>query len=51
MLHNLRVLFALLIDILVYGRMKEEHDRLLRAVLHRVRAAGLNPSKEKCEFG
>ena len=37
-------------DILVYGATQEEHDSRLRAVLQRIRAAGLTLNKEKCEF-
>lgn len=36
--------------ILVYGATQEEHDCRLRAILQRIRAAGLTLSKEKYEF-
>ena len=50
MLHDLQGVVCLVDNILVHGRTQEEHDQQLRAVLHRVRAAGLTLSKEKCEF-
>ena len=50
MLHDLQGVICLVDDILVHGRTQEEHDQRLRAVPHRVRAAGLTRSKEKCEF-
>ena len=37
-------------DVLVYGRSQEEHDRRLRAVLERIRQAGVTLNQEKCEF-
>ena len=37
-------------DILVFGRMQEEHDRHLEAVLRRIQAAESTLNREKCEF-
>ena len=38
-------------DILVFGGDISEHDARLRAVLLRIRAAGITLNKAKCEFG
>ncbi|KAI2648690.1 Transposon Ty3-G Gag-Pol polyprotein [Labeo rohita] len=42
---------AVMDDILVFGRDKEEHDRNLKAVLKSIRESGLKLNKEKCHFG
>ncbi|KKF92157.1 Retrotransposable element Tf2 155 kDa protein type 1 [Ceratocystis platani] len=41
---------AYLDDILIYGRTREEHTEHIRAVLKRLRAAGLYAQARKCEF-
>ncbi len=42
---------AVMDDILVFGRDKEEHDRNLKAVLKSIKVSGLKLNKEKCHFG
>ena len=37
-------------DILVFAKTQEEHDRCLRAVLDRIKEAGLTLNKDKCVF-
>ena len=37
-------------DILVHGRIQEEHDEHLNKVLHRLQEAGLTLNMEKCQF-
>ena len=41
---------SLIDDVLVHGRMQEEHDERLRVVLLRLQEAGLTLNKEKCIF-
>ncbi|KAL2891726.1 Retrotransposable element Tf2 155 kDa protein type 1 [Ceratocystis lukuohia] len=41
---------AYLDDILIYSRTREEHTEHIRAVLERLRAAGLYAQAPKCEF-
>ena len=41
---------SLIDDVLVHGRMQEEHDERLRTVLLRPQEAGLTLKKEKCIF-
>ncbi len=41
---------AVMDDILVFGRDKEEHDRNLKAVLKSIKISGLKLNKEKCHF-
>ena len=38
-------------DVLVFGSDRTEHDTRLRAVLLRIRAAGITLNRAKCEFG
>ena len=42
---------AIVDDILVYGRTKEEHDASLRAMLERTREKGIKLNKDKCIIG
>lgn len=42
---------AVMDDILVFGRDKEEHDQNLKAVLKTIRESGLKLNKDKCHFG
>ena len=37
-------------DVLVHGRMQEEHDERLHEVLRRVEESGMTLNKEKCIF-
>ena len=37
-------------DILVFAKTQEDHDRCLRAVLNRIKDAGLTLNKDKCVF-
>ena len=38
-------------DIIIWGRSKVEHDKILKAVLDRIQAANLKLNREKCVFG
>ena len=42
---------AIVDDILIYGRTREEHDRNLRSVLDRAREKGIRFNPEKCTIG
>ena len=42
---------AIVDDILIYGRTREEHDRNLRSVLDRAREKGIHFNPEKCTIG
>ena len=42
---------CLINDVLVYGNTEEQHDQRLKAVLSKIRKAGLTLSREKCVFG
>ena len=42
---------AIVDDILIYGRTREEHDRNLRSVLDRARQKGIRFNPEKCTIG
>ena len=48
---GLEGLAAIVDDILVYGKTREEHDSNLRAVLDRSRAVGIKLNDEKLEVG
>ena len=37
-------------DVLVYGRIQEEHDTRLHAILKRIKSAGGTLNKDKCKF-
>ena len=37
-------------DVLVHGANQEEHDRRVRATLHRLQDAGITLNIEKCQF-
>lgn len=37
-------------DVLIFGANIEEHDKRVRAVLQRIRSAGMSLNKEKCVF-
>ena len=39
---------AIVDDIVIYGRTREEHDRNLRSALDRVREKGIRSNPEKC---
>ena len=38
-------------DILVFGSSQQEHDEWLKAVLRRIKEAGLTLNKQKWQFG
>lgn len=38
-------------DVLIWGATQAQHDERLRAVMDRLRAAGITLNKDKCEFG
>ena len=40
-----------IVDIFIYGRTREEHDRNLRSVLERAREKGIRFNPEKCTIG
>ncbi|KAG9282090.1 hypothetical protein AMEX_G700 [Astyanax mexicanus] len=42
---------AVMDDILIYGKDKQEHDQNLRAVLQTIKESGLKLNREKCQFG
>ncbi|KAL0194540.1 hypothetical protein M9458_008112, partial [Cirrhinus mrigala] len=48
---GLKGVAAIVDDILVYGRDKEEHDTNLRAMLQRTRERGLKLNPDKCRVG
>ena len=37
-------------DILIYGKMMQEHDRMLNEVMRRIEQSGLKLNKAKCKF-
>ena len=37
-------------DVIVYGKSLEEHNRILKQVLGRIKESGLKLNKEKCQF-
>ena len=39
---------VIMVDILVYGKTQEKHDRCLQEVLDRIEKSGLKLNKEKC---
>ena len=39
-----------IIDILIYGKTREEHDIRLDKVMERIRTCGLKLNQDKCEF-
>ena len=50
MLCNLEGVVCMMDDVLVHGRMKEEHDRRLDKVLQRMQEVGLTLNEKKCQF-
>ncbi|MES9883587.1 MAG: RNase H-like domain-containing protein [Sedimenticola sp.] len=48
---GLNGVLAIVDDILVYGKNKEEHDRNLRNVMTRARESGIKLNADKCKIG
>ena len=49
-LHDVEGAVCLMDDILVHGKLTEEHDRRLHIVLQRLQDAGVTLNKRKCLF-
>ena len=49
-LSDLEGVVCLIDDVLVHGKMQEEHDCRLRNVPERIKRVGLTLNAEKCEF-
>jgi transposase InsO family protein len=51
MLTGLEGVVCYMDDVLVYGKSKDHHDRLLQAVLEKLSQSGLKLNKDKCKMG
>ena len=49
-LSDLEGIVCLIDDVLVHGKLQEEHDHRLKKVLERVKQVGLTLNVDKCEF-
>ena len=49
-LQGLEGVVCLIDDILIYGKIQEEHDKRLTEVLHKIAAAGITLNQQKCEI-